>query len=75
MKLKNRLPIYGKKTLKIAFEFGLVLSETARKSKVELTPKMSIEAENILINELKINGMNKTALNFVPLILSILETK
>jgi len=71
--IKHRPPIYGKKTLKIAFEFGLVLSEVAKKKGIALTPEISERAEKILINELKINGLNKTALNFTPLILSVLE--
>jgi hypothetical protein len=71
--INYRLPIYGKKTLQIAFEFGLVLSEVARERKVKLTPEMSVKAEDILIQELKKNGTRKTALNFVPLILAALE--
>ena len=70
---KLRFPIYGNETLKIAFEFGLVLSETANKLKVELTSITSVKAEEILIKELKENGLDKTALNFVPLIMTILE--
>ena len=73
--LKNRPPIYGNRTLKVAFEFGLILSEVARKQKVELTEEISLRAEKILINELKINGLQKTSMNFVPLILAALELK
>ena len=40
-----------------------------------VTPAMTIKAEKILINEMKTQGPTKVALNFVPLILSILETK
>jgi len=69
------LPIYGKRTLNLAFEFGLVLSETAKKLKVEVTTKMVVEAEQILVNELKKNGLQKTALNFVPLVMAILGAK
>ena len=69
----NRLPIYGKKTLKLALEFGLILSEVANEKKVEITPEITEKAEEIFINEIKINGMEKTALNFVPLILAVLE--
>ena len=78
MKLQSlslRLPVYGNKTLKIAFEFGLILSETAKEMKIEISPEISARAEEVLIKELKANGLNKTALNFVPLILAILELK
>ena len=68
-----RLPIYGKKTLKISFEFGLILSEVAKDKGVKLTPEISERAEKILIDELRINGTVKTALNFTPLILAALE--
>ena len=66
-------PIYGKKTLKLALEFGLVLSEVAKEKKTEITPKITEKAEEVFINEIKINGYKKTALNFVPLILATLE--
>jgi hypothetical protein len=69
----NRPPIYGKKTLRIAFEFGLLLSEVARTKKVELTPEISTRAEDILIQELATKGFRKTALNFVPLVLAVFE--
>jgi hypothetical protein len=72
MKLK-RPPIYGNKSLRLAFEFGLVLSETAKDMKKEITPEISAKAEYIFITELRLNGVNKTAINFVPLILSAFE--
>jgi len=75
-RIKNNLPkirIYGDKTLKIAFEFGVVLSETSRKMNIEVTEKIVVRAENVLINEIKENGFKKTALNFTPLILAVLE--
>ena len=71
----NRPPIYGKKTLKIALEFGLNLSEVAKSMNKKLTPEIVTRAENILIEELKIKGLKKTALNFVPLILAAFEVK
>ena len=81
MKLKQRLkklprpPIYGDKTVRLAFEFGLILSETAKERNIELTGEITTRAEDILIKELKKNGLAKTALNFVPLLLATLETK
>jgi hypothetical protein len=70
---KLKPPIYGKKTLRLGIEFGLVLSEVANKKKVEITSEITQKAEDIFINEIKINGFEKTALNFVPLILATLE--
>ena len=75
LRLKPRLPIYGKRTLKLAFEFGLVLSETSRDMKIELTKDIVYRAEEVFIKEIKANGINKTAINFIPLILAVLELK
>ena len=69
----NKLPFYGKKTLKLALEFGLVLSEVAKAQKVEITPEITEKAEEVFLAEIKLNGMEKTALNFVPFILAVLE--
>lgn len=73
MKIKYHPPIYGKHTLRVAMEFGVVMSEVAKEKKVKLTPEMITAAEDLLINELKINGLQKTAVNFVPLILAVFE--
>lgn len=71
----KRLPIYGKKALSLAFEFGLVLSEAAKENKTELNGAIANRAEKILIQELRDKGFKKTALNFIPLILAALEVK
>jgi len=68
-----RLPVYGPKTLLLAFEFGLVLSETAKARKITLTSEISERAEKIFLAEIALNGFEKTALNFTPLILACLE--
>lgn len=70
-----RLPIYGNKTVRLAFEFGLVLSEVAKERKIEITPEITARAEKIFLEELKKYGLEKVALNFVPLILASLEPK
>ena len=69
----NRLPIYGKKTLLLSFEFGLILSQTAKEMNVELTPEIIANGEMILINELRTKGLQKTACNFASLVLAALE--
>ena len=69
------LPIYGNRTLRLAFEFGLVLSEVAKEKGVTITSDISTRAEKILLNELKTNGFEKTALNFIPLVLASFEIK
>jgi hypothetical protein len=67
------LPLYKTSTLKLALEFGLVLSEVAKEKKMKLTPEITTRAEEIFIKEINSKGMKKTALNFVPLILASLE--
>ena len=70
-----RLPIYGKKTVALAFEFGLVLSEVAKEKGVTVTSDISTRAEEAFLNELRTKGFRATALNFVPLVLASFETK
>jgi len=51
------------------------MSEVAKERGVELTTEMSARAEYMLIEELRINGLQKTVMNFTPLILAALEVK
>ena len=71
----KRPPIYGNVELRLSLEFGLILSETAKAKKMELTSDIVVRAEKVLIRELRENGRTKTALNFTPLILAVLELK
>jgi len=57
----------------LSFEFGLVLSETARDNNIEVTNEIAERAERIFFQEIKVNGFTKTALSFTPLILASLE--
>jgi hypothetical protein len=68
-------PTYSDKAIRLAFEFGLVLSEVAKTNNVAMTQEISINAEKIFLNEMKSKGLRKTALNFVPLILASFGTK
>ena len=68
-----RLPVFGPRTLLLSFEFGLVLSETAKAKGIIITSEISERAEQILLSELRLNGFRKTALNFTPLVLACLE--
>ena len=76
MKIKNIghiLPVYGPKTLDLAIEFGLLLSEVAKEEEIEITPEITQRAEDIFKKEIKLNGFKKTAVNFTPLLLASLE--
>jgi len=68
-----KLPFYKEDSIKLALEFGVTLSETAESVDRELTSEIVERAEKIFINEMKTNGYEKTAMNFVPLILASLE--
>ena len=70
---KHPIPIYGKKTMLLAFEFGLVISDTARTRNIRLDREIAERAEEIFFEEIRLNGFKKTALNFTPLILAALE--
>ena len=67
------LPIYGKKTVRLSLEFGLLLSESAIKLNVMLTPEIVQRAEDIFLKELKTSSLEKIAVNFTPLLLACLE--
>ena len=70
----KKLPIYGNKTLRLAMEFGIVLSEVAKERKIELTPEISARAEEIFIKEIREQGLESVACQFVPLVLVCFET-
>jgi len=53
----------------------MTLSESAKGLNIELTPKIVEEAEAIVIKELRMNGLRKTAVNFLPLVMTMLEIK
>ena len=46
-----RLPVFGKQKLLLAFEYGVVLRDTAAEMNVELTPEMVKRAEEMILNE------------------------
>ena len=68
-----KLPIYSKKEIQLAIEFGLIISEVAKENNLTLTKEKIAKAEVVFINEIRTRGFKKTALNFVPLILAVLE--
>ena len=69
----KKLPIYGNKTLRLAMEFGIVLSEVAKERGVTMTPDVTERAEKLFENEVRTMGIESLACQFVPLILSCFE--
>ena len=72
---KLRPPIYGAKTVRVAFEFGTVLSEVAKTNNIEMTGELVMRGEDVFFRELQEQGLQSVASNFTPLILSVLEPK
>lgn len=69
-----RLPFFGKKKLRLAFEYGLVLAASANQLKVELTPELSERAEYMLMNEFSSKNPTQLSVDMHANILSIFET-
>lgn len=55
------IPLFGPKKLRLAFEFGVIMSEVAKGMNMELTPEMVARAEEILLNESKTKSATQFA--------------
>lgn len=69
------LPLYSNQKLLLSFEYGLTISEVAKKQKIKLTPEMIKRAEEILIKEFKKESAEKLAIGMIPNILAVFETE
>ncbi len=47
------IPLFGSVKLRLAFEFGVIMSDVARGMKIELTPEIVSRAEEILLDQCK----------------------
>ncbi len=45
------IPLFGSTKLRLAFEFGVIMSEVAKGMSVELTPEIVARAEGIVVNQ------------------------
>lgn len=68
-----RLPIYNNIQIRLAVEFGTVVSETAKKMNFDITPEVMERAENIIINELRTRTPTQVAGDMVALVLAVFE--
>lgn len=68
-----KLPLYGKKKLRLAFEYGLTIAQTAHEMKVEMTPELIERAEEMIVGEFTDQSAQHVALNMVPNILTAFE--
>lgn len=71
-RLLNKLLFNKEKTI-LAFEYAIVLLETAKKQKIKLTPELIKKAEDMIENEFSQNGPTRLAVDMIPNILSLFE--
>ena len=71
--IRKLFNLYTEEEIGVGVEFGVILSETASNLNLVLSTQTVISAERIYAKELKENGVLKTALNFIPLIMAIIE--
>ncbi len=57
----------------LAVEYGVILSETAKKRGVKLTPEMVKKMEEIVVNEFSKKSTQTVALEMEPNILAVFE--
>jgi hypothetical protein len=69
-----KLPLFGKKKLLLAFEYGLTISQVAKEQGVELTPELVEKAEKIIFNEFKNQTPTRVSVEMIPNILAVFET-
>ena len=70
-----KIPIFGKKKLLLAFEHGVILSETAKSLGKELTPDIVKRMENIILSEFPAKDPERLSIDMVPHMLAAFETK
>lgn len=69
-----KIPLHSNKKLRLAVEYGVILSETAKNRGVELTPEMVKKMEEIVLNEFKNKSATRVAIEMTPNILAVFET-
>jgi len=69
------LPIYSKRKLLLAIEYGVVLSDVAKERGLKLDAEVVERLEHILVNEFRKKSYTQVALEMIPNILASFETK
>lgn len=70
-----KIPFYGKKKLRLAFEYGLTLSNTMHEMKQELTFDIVSRAEDIMVKEFSTKTASKVACEMTPNLMASIEPK
>ena len=69
-----KFPLFGKKKLKLAFEYGLTIADVAKQQNVELTPEIIDRAEHIILEEFSTKSPTRVFVDMIPNILAVFET-
>ena len=69
-----KFPFYGKKKLRLAFEYGVTIGDVAKWQNVVLIPKIIERAEEIIISEFSSKSASKVANEMQVNLLAIFET-
>lgn len=69
------IPLFSKKKLILAFEYGVILAKFTQDKNVELTPEIISRCENIIEKEFTTKSANRVALDMIPNLLASLETQ
>lgn len=69
------LPIFGKQKLLLSFEYAIIIAQVAKDQGVELTPEIIKRAEDMILNEFPKKSSQRLAVEMLPNVLSIFETK
>jgi len=72
-KLLPKFPLFGKKKLLLAFEYGVVLAEVAQKQGIEMTPELIKKAEIMIENEFRNESLSRLSGTMIINILSVFE--
>jgi hypothetical protein len=68
-----KIPLFGKKKLLLAFEYGVLLADVAKQQKVEITRELIEKAEQMIENEFRNQSATFLATNIVPNLLTPFE--
>lgn len=68
-----KIPLYGNKKLRLAFEYGMLLAKTAHEMKHEITPELMEKAEVMLVGEFSSQSPTQLAVDMAPNVLSAFE--
>lgn len=69
-----KLPLFGKKKLLLAFEYGVILADVAKQKGIEVTPELMKRAEIVIENEFRVQTPTTLSVQMVQNLLAIFET-